>query len=346
MNADGKVVGDPVVDISGLDADYGRAGSWRPVLRSVDLAIAPGERVALIGESGSGKSTLASLLLGDRREDRRLVAGRVTVLGHDVFSLDRRSLQRLRGGRIALVPQNGGASLTPTRRISSHFAESLRTHRPDLDRRARRTRTIELLGEVGLPAPEAAPRLYPHQFSGGQQQRIALALAMAGDPDFLVLDEPTTGQDAVTRRALLSLLRALSERRGTTMLFVSHDLTAVAQLCDRIVVLYAGEIVEDGPVETVLTEPRHPYTRALLASAPTLAGPPDPTAILTGALGPDRAAAGCSFAPRCRHAAPACREHRPVAEKVGPRHRVACSLHEVIAVASRPPEAGRTRATA
>ncbi|WP_208948471.1 ABC transporter ATP-binding protein [Segnochrobactrum spirostomi] len=337
---------DAVAAIDGLDVDYGRPGAWRPVLRSVDLTIAPGERVALIGESGSGKSTLASLLLGERREDRRLAAGRVTVLGHDVFALDRRSLQRLRGRRVALVPQNGGASLTPTRRIAAHFSETLRTHRPDLDRRARRARTIELLGEVGLPAPEAAPRLYPHQFSGGQQQRIALALAMSGDPDLLVLDEPTTGQDAVTRRALLSLLRALSARRGTTMLFVSHDLTAVAQLCDRIVVLYAGEIVEDGPAEIVLSDPRHPYTKALLASAPTLDGPPDPTAILDGSSGPDRAAAGCSFAPRCRHAAPACREHRPTVETVGPRHRVACALHEVIAVALPPASSGKSRATA
>lgn len=333
MTAVGRA-GGPVAEVAGVSVEYGRNGRWRPALRAIDLTIASGERTALIGESGSGKSTLASLLLGERREDRRLTAGRVSVFGHDLFALDRRDLRRLRGRHVALVPQNGGAALTPTRRLDALFDETLCAHRPGLDRQGRRARTIELLGEVGIPEPEAALRRHPHQFSGGQQQRIALALSISGDPDLLVLDEPTTGQDAVTRRALLDFLRTLSQQRGTTMLFVSHDLSAVAQLCDRIVVLYAGEIVEDGPAAIVLHNPRHPYTRALLASAPTLEAPPDPAAILQGGIPSNRPAEECAFAARCRHAAAVCVEQRPQVQALAPSHRVACHLHEAVAAAT------------
>jgi peptide/nickel transport system ATP-binding protein len=258
-----------LVEVSGLTAQYRREGAWNTVLREIELAIAPGEALGLAGESGCGKSTLASLLLGERRSERRIAAGSVRLDGVDLFHATPKVLRDLRRRRVALVPQNGGASLTPTMRIGRLFAETL-GH--DVARAA------EFLAQVGLPDPKVALRRYPHQFSGGQQQRIALALAICREPDLLILDEPTTGQDALTRRGIVELLATLRATTRAAMLYVSHDLATLSEVCDRIAVMHAGAIVELSTTTAVLESPQAPYTRKLLAAVPRLDRAPDPEA--------------------------------------------------------------------
>ncbi len=277
---------DSLIVASRLGAEYRQNNRWHPVLRNISLRIGRGEVVGLAGESGSGKSTLGSLLMGEQMPNRRVVAGQVDFDGYDMHGAHRDGVARLHGKRIGFVPQNDGNALTPTLRIRGHFAETLRRHVPGLNAAAIRARTIELLRRVGIPAPEAVLDRYPHQFSGGQQQRISLALALSTRPDLLILDEPTTGQDAVIRRGIVRLLREIAADGETSMLFVSHDLATLAELCTRIVVMKSGEIVEDGPTAQVIGAPHHPYTQALVAALPRIDVAP-----AAGAQ-PDRAVSG------------------------------------------------------
>ncbi|MCX5512549.1 hypothetical protein C3941_04360 [Kaistia algarum] len=262
-----------LLQIHSLGADYRRGRDWRPVLHDIDLQLAAGEFIGLVGESGSGKSTLAALLLGERRDDRRIASGQVTFKGIDLFAASRRVVHSLRGSQIAFVPQNCGASLTPTLRIGALFAETLRRHQPNLDKSAARKVTLDLLREVELGQGEAALSRYPHEFSGGQQQRIALALAVSCRPELLVLDEPTTGLDPILRRSITGLLRRLCREHGVAMIFVSHDLATVAELCERIIVINAGRIVETGSAAAIFGAPRHEYTRTLIRAMPQLDRP-------------------------------------------------------------------------
>jgi peptide/nickel transport system ATP-binding protein len=314
----------PPVAIDRVSVDYRRDGAWHNVIRELSLSISPGEAVGLAGESGCGKSTLASLLLGERQDERRITAGTVRFDGLDMYALPRRDLQRLRGGRIGVVPQNGGTSLTPTRRIGRLFDDMLRRHRPGMRPQERARAAQTHLARIGIADPAAALTRFPHQFSGGQQQRIALALAMSCEPDLLVLDEPTTGQDALIRRGLISLLRELRREARVAMLYVTHDLATLSEICDRVAIMYAGEIVETGPVGEVLGDPRHPYTRGLVAALPRLDAPPEPGAALRGTLDRRHLPAGCRFAPRCPYAQAVCAEQRQALEDVQPGRAVAC----------------------
>jgi peptide/nickel transport system ATP-binding protein len=264
----------PLLQLRAVSADYRLQGGWQRVLRDISLDIDAGESVGLVGESGSGKSTLASLVLGERRGDRRIVSGSVLFDGIDLFDANRSVVQRLRGARLAFVPQNCGASLTPTMHVAALFEETLRRHRPGLSRLALRAAIVALLSDVRLADPAAAMARYPHQFSGGQQQRIALALALSCGPDLLVLDEPTTGLDPIIRRQIIGLLKELCRARGVAMLFVSHDLETVAELCSRMAVMHAGEIVEVGTTAAIFSAARHEYTQALIDALPRLDRPP------------------------------------------------------------------------
>jgi len=307
-----------------LSVDYRDGEGWRAVLRDVSLTIAAGEVLGLAGESGSGKSTLAALLLGETRPERRVRSGHVRFREHDLFASPRAVVQSLRGRRIGFVPQNGGAALTPTMRVGRLFFSLLRHHRPDLSAREIRARIERLLGEVGIPEPASAGRRFPHQFSGGQQQRIALALALACEPELLVLDEPTTGQDALLRQALIALLLTVRREHALAMLFVTHDLSTLLQICDRAAVMYAGDIVEIGPARDVIERPRHPYTRALVAALPGLDRPPDPRAELRGGLDWHAVSDGCRFAPRCPSATAECATQRQTLTEIAPGHAITC----------------------
>jgi oligopeptide/dipeptide ABC transporter ATP-binding protein len=312
-----------LVAAENLTRRFGRGG-WlarRPVqaVTDVSLSIARGEAVGLVGESGSGKSTVGRLLLGLLRPS----AGRVTLDGADL----RPTRQTRR--RMQLVFQDPYSSLDPRRRVGAQIADGLAIH--DLvPSSARPARIAELLDQVGLP-PNHADR-FPHEFSGGQRQRIGIARALATAPEFLVADEPVSALDVSVQAQILALLADLRTRLGLGMLFISHDLHVVRSLCDRVIVLYLGRIMEEGPAEVVLGDPRHPYTRALLSAAPSLDATRRRTRILLGGdpPSPSDPPSGCVFRTRCPWALAACAASVPALDPAGPGHRAACiRMHEL-----------------
>lgn len=317
-----KPAGDALA-VTGLVVAYRAQSGWSSVVEDVSFTLGEGEILGLAGESGCGKSTVAYAVMGERRAGSRILAGRVGFEGHDILTLSDRRLQRLRGTGISLVPQNPTTSLTPTMTCGSQVSELLEYHGLAHGAAARK-RTLDLLTEVGLPDPEAAFARYPHQMSGGQQQRVVIAMAIAGEPRVVVLDEPTTGLDVTTQWRILQLLRDLRDRLGTAMLYVSHDLAALSQLCDRIAVMYAGRIVEIAPAAPLFARPRHPYTQALLAAIPRLDVPPPADPPLQGGLRRDRLPPGCPFAPRCGAVLPACVVSPQALAPVEENHEVAC----------------------
>lgn len=288
---------DPLV-VQDLTVAYRRRGGTdNVVVSSVDLSLRKGEIVGLAGESGCGKSTTALAAIGYRAPGVHILSGKSVLDGTDLLSLSQRQLRRFWGNRLSYVAQNATTALNPAIRIGEQIAQPLRLHLK-LRGDALKARQLELLNQVHIPSPEAALRRYPHQFSGGQQQRIAIAIAIACNPEVLILDEPTTGLDVTTQSRISALLKELVAQTGVATLYVSHDLALLSTVADRLAVMYAGEVVEQGPVEHFLAGPSHPYTRALLDSVPSarerraVSGIPGrpPLHVVVDA---------CSFAPRC-----------------------------------------------
>ena len=318
----------PLIDIRDLSVGFAsRAGHMLPVLRNIDFQIRRGETVGLVGESGSGKSTLALAAMGYLKTGLKVMGGQVNFGAQELFSLTRPALEHLRGGKIALVPQNAGQSLTPTLRIGRQLQESVALHSQLLPAQHAQ-RVLELLRLVRLPEPEAIAQRYPHELSGGQQQRVAIAMSLAGEPDVLLLDEPTTGLDVTTQAHILELLRDINRQTGTAMVYVSHDLGAIARVCDRVVVLYAGDVVLQGTTRQVLLAPAHPYARGLLASIPRISEATLPRALPGRPPMPGGAGAGCAFVDRCSVAEAECHSRRPVLQRLPDGATTRCHFHE------------------
>ena len=328
----------PLLDIRDLSIGFAsRAGTMLPVLRNIDFQIRRGETVGLVGESGSGKSTLALAAMGYLKTGLQVMGGSVHFGEHEMFSLSRPALESIRGGEVALVPQNAGQSLTPTLRVGRQLLEAVALHSA-LPPAQHAHRVTELLRQVRLPEPETIAARYPHELSGGQQQRVAIAMALAGEPDVLLLDEPTTGLDVTTQAHILELLRDINRQTGTAMVYVSHDLGAIARVCDRVVVLYAGEVVLSGSTRQVLLTPAHPYARGLLASIPRLSEASLPAALPGRPPMPGGAGAGCAFVDRCGLAEATCRSSRPPLLALADGASTRCHFHERTAslVVTRP----------
>jgi peptide/nickel transport system ATP-binding protein len=239
----------------------------KPVLRRVSLNVGTGEVHGLVGESGAGKSTIAKAILGIIPSQVKVTGGRILFEGRDLLALSRNELRGVLGRDIALVPQDPTTALNPARRIDAQMTDGLRLKR-GLSARQARLRARSLLDEVQIRDPERVLLSYPHQLSGGMRQRVLIAAAFGLEPKLVIADEPTTALDVTVQKQILRLIRALQERHGTSVLFVSHDLGVVAKICDRLSVLYMGKIMEQGDTAEVLTAPRHPYTRSLLAASP------------------------------------------------------------------------------
>lgn len=313
-----------LIAIEGLSiAAQGQGPGARPVVDALTLEVAEGESLGIAGESGSGKSTLLLAMMGLIKDGLRLTGGEARFLGASLLGRGDRDLNALRGGQIAMVPQNAGTALTPSIRIGGQIDEALRLH-TDLPAAARRTRTAELLQRVRLPETAMLEKRYPHQLSGGQLQRVAIAMALAGEPQALLLDEPTSGLDVTTQQRIIELLNEIGSQRFMATICVSHDLGVLAQLCQKLAVMYAGRIVEYGETRQVLSDPRHPYVKALVASVPRLPGAALPRPIAGAPPGMSERLAGCSFLPRCPSASSACAENQPPLQTVQMGHLVAC----------------------
>ncbi len=322
--------------VRNLTVSFPSPGGPVTAVDGVDLDLAPGEILGLVGESGSGKSlTLRAMLRLVHPPGR--VAGRVDWAGRDLVGLSEAEMRRVRGREVAAVFQEPMTALNPVLTVGRQIDESLRAH-TDFDARNRRARAIALLDLVGIPAPATRLGDYPHQFSGGMRQRAMIAIALAGEPRLLLADEPTTALDVTIQDQILKLILGLRDRLGMGVILVTHDLGVVAQSCDRVAVMYAGRIVETGPVAAVFAHPRHAYTRGLVGSVPRAGGERRPLLSIEGTppgLG-DRPS-GCSFNPRCGFASDICRSAVPGDRPIGPGRSVACWHHEAVAAAGLAP---------
>ncbi len=301
-----------LLDVQDLRVAYATRRGTAYAVRHASFAIRPGEIVGLVGESGSGKSSVALAIMGALKGQAQ-VWGAVRYRGENLLEKSDRELRALWGRRLAMVFQNPGSTLNPVLRVGEQVVEVLRVH-TGVDRAAAWDRTLELFRAVQLPEAAELARRYPHQLSGGQQQRVSIAIALACDPDLLIMDEPTTGLDVTTEARILDLVRALRQRTGAAILYISHNLGVIAQLCDVVAVMYAGEVVERGAIQAVFQRPRHPYTVALLNCLPRADVPPVQRMLpaIEGALpDPGGSVTHCQFAERCPMAENRCREEHP-----------------------------------
>jgi peptide/nickel transport system ATP-binding protein len=309
--------------------DLANGGTLHAV-QGVSFALEPGERLGLVGESGCGKTTTALALMGLLPSSAE-VAGEVRYGGEDVLAGGEESMRARRWVDVAMVFQGAMNAFNPVQTVGSQIVEALELHRVAEGARAR-ARTSSLLESVGIPGDRA--RRYPHELSGGMRQRAAIAMALACEPSVLIADEPTTALDVMVQAQILELLDGLCRDFGLALVLVTHDLPVVAQLCDRAAVMYAGEIVEEGPVELLYHAPRHPYTRLLFAATPDLHDDGEPVASIPGAPPRlDRPLVGCPFRPRCDSAFARCVDERPRLLGVAAGQAAACHLNEVPAEA-------------
>jgi peptide/nickel transport system ATP-binding protein len=320
-------VTEAVLKVENLSCGFHTEGGYQRVVDRVSFAVAPGETLGLVGESGCGKTVSALAIMGLLpRPSGMLESGQILLSGHDLARFTPQQMRDVRGRRIAMIFQEPMTALNPVHTIGRQLAESLELYEPRADRAQRRKRAIELLEQVGIPAPLQRLNEYPHQLSGGMRQRVMIAMAIAGKPQLLIADEPSTALDVTVQAQILELLRRLQHQHGMAMLFITHDLGVVAELCNDVLVMYAGRIAEHAPVDKLFADPRHPYTRGLIASVPL----PDTPAksVLPAIEGVVPALRdlppGCRFSNRCRFVKDLCRSAVPPLEECGPEHDVAC----------------------
>ncbi len=298
----------PLIEARNLSLEFTTATGRVRVVEDVSFSIEAGETLGLVGESGSGKSVTAlSLARLIPSPPAHYPSGEILVEGRNVLTMSKAELRAIRGGVISYIFQDPSASLNPIFRIGSQILESLRLHRPE---RANEAEVVRLLKLVGIPAAETRVRDYPHQLSGGMQQRVMIAMALASEPKLLVADEPTTALDVTIQAQIFDLLRDLKKRLGMAILLITHDLSLLTEIADRVAVMYAGQIVEHAPTRQVLDAPRHPYTRGLLASVPEIGRRADRLQSIPGTVpSPADFPSGCRFHPRCPQVQADCPNH-------------------------------------
>jgi peptide/nickel transport system ATP-binding protein len=318
----------PLLEVRDLRVDFPhRRGSLR-ALDGVSFTIEAGEILGVVGESGAGKSLTGAAIIGLLEPPGRIAGGEVRLAGARIDDLPADALRRIRGRRIGAIFQDPLTSLNPLYTVGRQLVETIRTHLP-LDAAQARARAIELLGETGIPAPEARIDHYPHQFSGGMRQRVVIALALAAKPELIVADEPTTALDVSIQAQVIGLLKRLCKDHGAAVMLVTHDMGVIAEACDRVAVMYAGRIVEVGPVREVIHAPAHPYTAGLMGSIPAMDEDRERLLQIDGAMPRLNAIpSGCAFHPRCPHATERCRRERPELAPAGATRAACWLVHE------------------
>ena len=313
----------PLLQVRDLRVEFPTRHGPLRALDSVSFDIAAGEILGVVGESGAGKSLTGAAIIGLLEPPGRVCGGQVLLEGERIDDLPREAMRRLRGRRIGAIFQDPLTSLNPLHTVGHQLVETVRTHLP-LSAAQARERALELLAQAGVPAPRARLGQYPHELSGGLRQRVVIALALAGEPQLVIADEPTTALDVAVQAQIIRMLRDVTLARGASVMLISHDMGVIAETCDRVAVMYAGRMVEIGPVDEIVRRPVHPYTAGLMASVPSLHDEGGRLAQIAGSLPRlDEIPPGCAFHPRCPKASPKCVDERPELALVQ-RTRAAC----------------------
>ncbi|GEL17226.1 ABC transporter ATP-binding protein [Pseudonocardia asaccharolytica] len=308
----------PVLAVEDLTVEVPVDRIWRPVVEQVSFSVRKGETLGLVGESGSGKTMTSLAVMGLlSRNSARIAHGSIRLTGQELVGAGRRQLDQLRGDRIAMIFQEPMTSLNPSMKIGEQIVEAVRRHRP-VSRAEARRRAVEVLDLVGVPSAASRVNSYPHEFSGGMRQRAMIAMSLACDPDVLIADEPTTALDVTIQAQILDLLRQMRDELGLALLFITHSMGVVADICDRVAVMYHGQVVEQADADDLFERPRHPYTEGLLRAMPTLVVREGRLPLIPGR--PPQATmrpTGCAFSPRCPYRIAACTEVPPALFSTG-----------------------------
>ncbi|TES50385.1 ABC transporter ATP-binding protein [Shouchella lehensis] len=315
---------DPLLSVTNLSTSFRAGKRETTVVKDISFHVNPGEVVAIVGESGSGKSVTSLSIMGLLRKNAT-VSGSILYNGQELNALSSKERRLLRGTEMSMIFQEPMSSLNPMLRIQSQIGEVLTIHYPSISKAKIKEKTIDLLTQVDIPNPIETARRFPHQLSGGMRQRVMIAIALACDPKLLIADEPTTALDVTTQAQILSLIKRLNEQNGTGVVFVTHDLSVVATMADRVLVMYAGRIVEEATVHELFDRPKHPYTIGLMEAMPTLDTKNERLHAIQG--NPPNIVnlpIGCSFHPRCPWATEACKEAVPDLEEKAATHYVRC----------------------
>lgn len=317
----------PILEVSDLEVEFAVDDGKIKVLDGVSFKVAPGQTLGIVGESGCGKSVTSLAIMGLLpRPHGQVVAGSIRFQGEELLTLAPDQMYKVRGNRISMIFQEPMTALNPVQTVGDQLMEVFSLHRPDFSKAQRKEAAIAMLQKVGIPEPAQRFAVYPHNLSGGMRQRVMIAMALACEPDLLICDEPTTALDVTIQAQILDLMKALQAQTGMAIIFITHDLGVVAELCDEVVVMYAGRAVERADIYELFDHPRHPYTHGLMASIPRLEDVPK--SLLKTIKGQVPALhempAGCRFSNRCPHATEICVSTIPATEQLSDRHAVAC----------------------
>lgn len=317
----------PVLSVRDLSVAFFTRRGVLKALDRVSFDITPGEVLGVVGESGAGKSLTGQSVIGLLEPPGRITGGEILLHGQRIDNIPADEMRKIRGRKIGMVFQDPLTSLNPLYKIGDQLTETILTHLPVSATEARQ-RALALLTEVGIPSPERRIDSYPHEFSGGMRQRVVLALALCAEPELVIADEPTTALDVSVQAQIIALLKKLCRERGTAVMLVTHDMGVIAETADRVAVMYAGRIVEIGPVREVVQNPKHPYAQGLMGAIPTLEGGRDKLVQIEGSMPQlKNIPAGCAFNPRCPHAFARCFVEKPDLVPVD-HSRVACYLYD------------------
>ncbi|MCI6886502.1 MAG: ABC transporter ATP-binding protein [Lachnospiraceae bacterium] len=316
-----------VLDIRNLKSHFFTAKGEVPAVDGVSIQVPAGKIIGIVGESGCGKSMTAMSVMGLLRHPGKVVDGTIMLDGRDITHLNRKELSKVRGNEISMIFQEPMTSLNPIIKCGKQIAESLRLHR-GLNKKDAMKEAVHMMRAVGIANPEVRAHEYPHQMSGGMRQRVMIAMALACQPQILIADEPTTALDVTIQAQILDLIRDLNKSMNTSVLFITHDLGVISELCDTVIVMYTGHIVEQAPVRDLFKDPKHPYTIGLLSAIPKITKDRPPLSTIEGMVpNPTERIEGCSFWPRCPHATEKCRKTEPPVVHISEERQVRCWLY-------------------